>query len=270
MKLSPEDANLFWGLMWGLQFYVNERLGIVPNVRSPQALAALPTQKRVKVRDALWKNPSLIADYVRENPDGLPPEHLDIVQKWEKFIAGHFFIVRFLKSYAVFLTKDKVYGVLGLHSDWEDVLPGMRPPIATEAVLLPFRGKIVYDGILESYRIMFGGGFQRSLNEVYMAAKQKSGIITSLEEPPEVQAPKRKRALGDETIAKVDEIAEACERLRGGNEIQSKALALLRASAALAQLATHHPDDLGELRGHIRKVVLATNRLLRAAERAEE
>lgn len=270
MKLSTDDANLFWELMWGLQFYVNRRLGVVPNVRLPKALAKLPIEKRLKVRDALWKNPSLIADYVRENPDALPPEHLDIVQKWEKFIPGEFFIVRFLKSYAVFLAKDRAYGVLALHSDWEVVLPNFQPPIATEAVLLPFRGKIVYDGILEPYRIVFGSGFRRSLNEAYMAAKQKGGIITSLEESPEAQAPKHKRALGRDTVAKVEEIARACERLRGGDEIQGAALALLRASAALAQLAVQHPDDLDGLRGQMRKVVLAANRVLRAAERAEE
>ncbi len=270
MKLSKEDANLFWELMWRLQFYVNRRLGILPKVGSPGALAALPVQKKLKVRDALWKHSTLIADYVRENPDSLPPEHLDIVRKWEKFIAGNFFIVRFLKSYAVFLSNDKVYGVLALHSDWEEVVPGISPPVAAEAVLLPFRGKIVYDGMLQFYRVVLGGGMRQAINEAYMAAKQKSGIITSLEESPAVQAPKRKRALGKDTAATIDEIAATCERLRGGNAIQSATLTLLRASAALAQAAAQNPDDPDRLGGPMSKVVQAIKRVSRALERAEE
>ncbi|MGB9594581.1 MAG: hypothetical protein ACPL7R_10645, partial [Anaerolineae bacterium] len=65
-------------------------------------------------------------------------------------------------------------------------------------------------------------------------------------------------------------IAATCERLRGGNAIQSAALTLLRASAALAQVAVQNPDDPGRLGGPMSKVAQAIKRLSRALERAEE
>ena len=49
-----------------------------------------------------------------------------------------------------------------------------------QAVLLPFKGQIVYDGFLLPYRIFFGAGIRRSLNDEYQAAKARYGIITSL------------------------------------------------------------------------------------------
>jgi hypothetical protein len=46
--------------------------------------------------------------------------------------------------------------------------------------LLPFRDKIVYDGLISSFRISFGGGMRRSFKESYEAAKKRLGIVTSL------------------------------------------------------------------------------------------
>ena len=34
MKLSQQEADLFFKLMWALQFYVNRQLGLVPGVES--------------------------------------------------------------------------------------------------------------------------------------------------------------------------------------------------------------------------------------------
>ena len=53
-------------------------------------------------------------------------------------------------------------------------------PVLTETVLLPFKGVIVYDGLMSSYNISFGGGIRRSLNESFKEAKVRHGIVTSL------------------------------------------------------------------------------------------
>ena len=47
---------------------------------------------------------------------------------------------------------------------------------------MPFKGKIVYDGLMSGYNITFGPGIRRSLNESYKKAKAVLGIVTSL--PP--------------------------------------------------------------------------------------
>jgi len=52
---------------------------------------------------------------------------------------------------------------------------------------------IVYDGMMTSYRISFGPGIRRSLNESFKEAKARHGIVTTLpmsDEPLPVKAPK--------------------------------------------------------------------------------
>jgi len=68
--------------------------------------------------------------------------------------------------------------------------------VLVQTVLLPFQGMIVYDGLLASYNITFGGGIRRMLNESYNEAKARQGIVTSLpmsETPLPVKAPRARR-----------------------------------------------------------------------------
>jgi hypothetical protein len=59
--------------------------------------------------------------------------------------------------------------------------------------LLPVKGQIVYDGLLNSYNISFGPGIRRSLNESFKEAKERLGIVTTLpiRETPTPSTPKR-------------------------------------------------------------------------------
>jgi hypothetical protein len=270
MKLSTEDAGLFFKLMWGLQFYVNRRLQILSGVDSAEAYARLPTADRIQVRDALWKNPDLIDAYVAENPDRLSAEELGIVRKWKGFISGTFQIFRYLKKHTIFvLDDDRVYGVLGLYDSIKDALGGRRPPVMVQGVLLPFKGQIVYDGILQSYNIYFGGGIRSGLNEVYMAAKQNDRIVTTLE--PELAKPARKRRAkpARDWGPVVDDLVQTTEKMKGGPAVQSAAFSLLRASTQLARTAVHAPDDLDELWDLERRARTALSRLQTVLDRAE-
>jgi hypothetical protein len=50
MKLSHEDADLFFRLMWKLQFYVNRRLNILSGIESAEVYRTLETNDKLKVR----------------------------------------------------------------------------------------------------------------------------------------------------------------------------------------------------------------------------
>lgn len=270
MLLSQDDAALFFRLMWGLQFYVSQQRQLLPNINSFEEYMVLPSAEKFAVRNALWEKPELIDAYVRENPDGLAPEELSIVGKWKGFIQGKFYIFRYLKNHAIFLGESKVYGVLGLYESFDEVFHGWPLPVFVETVLLPFKGKIIYDGLCQRYNIQFGSGIRSDLNEDYLRAKQNGLIITSLE--PETHAAKpaqRSRKPGEESGAIVEGIVQMSERLRGGDAIQSAAFGLLRASAKVAQAALHNPDDLEELEQLARKAHNALNRLQTGLERAK-
>jgi hypothetical protein len=87
-----------------------------------------------------------------------------------------------------------VYGVLGIYSPLETLIP--RAPSFVHVVLLPFRGVIITDGLIESppIQISFGPGARRSLNAQYAAARDSSRIRTRLvaeEETPRRRRPQR-------------------------------------------------------------------------------
>jgi hypothetical protein len=147
----------------------------------------------------LLEHRDLIQAFVDENPARLTADELAVVRSWQNLVHGKFYIFRDLKKYTVLLSTDKqpvAYGVLALTQPFEELV-GPHLPVLIATVLLPFQGKIVYDGLLNAYRISFGPGIRRSLNESFKEAKARHGIVTSLPlsgEPLPVQAPKPRRA----------------------------------------------------------------------------
>ena len=272
MNLSNEDAALFFKYMWAVQFYINNRLKILPDVASVETYTTLPQEEKIKVRAALYENIDLLDPFIAENPAGLSPDELQIVAKWKHFVADDFYIFKFLKRHAIFVsaTRSDVFGVLGLYDALEDIFFGRRPPILVKAVLLPFKGRIVYDGLLSGYSIYFGSGIRGSINEAYQRAKQNDRIITTLE--PEVAAiQKRNHKKADLDWRPVlDEVVKTTEKLRQADTvIQTKAYGLLKASAKLAQTAAHNPDNLDELYKLAKKADRALNQFWTTLERAE-
>jgi len=197
MLLEPQDVELFFKLQRTLMFFVNQRLKVIPaDLASPEAFAALSPEVRVKIRDALNANVDLIEAFVGENPARLSDDELDIVRSWRHLVHGNFYVFRQLPKYTVFLTTTALaiaYGVLALSQRFEDLI-GPYLPVLTQTVLLPFKGVIVYDGMMSSYNISFGPGVRRSLNKSFKGAKARHGIVRSLPMSGEPLPPKVPKA----------------------------------------------------------------------------
>lgn len=200
--LSFGEGRLFYKLYAALCSYANGKLKLVlGEFAAPEQFTSLPPEIRLKVRDALYVQPELIDQFVQENPAQLTAEELAIVAGWKHAVIGNFYVFRYLKQYTVFLTDKtppKAYGVLALASPFEEVV-GPYLPVLVKGVLLPINGRIIYDGLLTTYRISFGPGIRRSLNADFKRAKDTLGIITSLPEgstPPVVKkkGPRKKPA----------------------------------------------------------------------------
>ena len=198
MLLTDDESKLFFKLHRTLMFFVNERLKVISNkLSTPEEFAALPPELRLKVGSALPGNIELIEEFVEQNPSQLAKDELDIVRSWRHLVAGDFYIFRHLKKHTVFLswTQNPVaYGVTALTDPFE-FLVGPYLPVMTKTVLLPFKDKIVYDGILVGPGMMltFGGGARRNMNESYKLAKLRHGIVSSLpvsNEPLAMKPPK--------------------------------------------------------------------------------
>jgi hypothetical protein len=265
MQLSREDAALFFKLMPALQTFANQHLKIIRDLNSVEQYQNISNDKRVKLRNALYKKPDLLDAFVQENPFGFPADELAIISGWKNFVAGDFFIDRVLKKYAIFIGNNKVYGVLALAEPLQVLLDGMPFPSYVKTVLLPFKGKIIYDGLLEGYNIFFGRSISSSMTDTYRAAKQQGKIIQSLDagwQPPESKTRIRKdwRPL-------FDEIMENASKLRARADdpaILSPAFGLVRASLEFASLAIESQNNIKALDKTLRKV----ERAFRKAEDA--
>jgi hypothetical protein len=268
MTLDPADGKLFFELMWKLQYYVNQKRGFDKSISSAEEYTKLPTEKKLKARDVLWEDIELIEAYVHENPDALPPEQLEIILKWKGFIRGSFFILRHLKKGSIFIGKDdKVYAVHGIQDPLEKVIPSYVLPQMVEAILLPFKGQIIYDGLLSGYSIHFGGGIRSNLNRIYMTAKQKNRIIATLE--PDLVTPAILRPKKNIT-PQLKEVSTSLAKVKGESPLQKSALALARLSLELSLAEAEGILAPLELAKQTRKIFRASKRLLDLLDMMEE
>lgn len=94
------------------------------------------------------------------------------------------FLVEDQPGFAVALTaneqgEDTLYGIKGISTSLANSFRLVLPtPI--ETVLLPFKGKIIYDSFITSIESVFPQSDQKSIREMYDRVKEH-GIITSLE-----------------------------------------------------------------------------------------
>lgn len=193
MLLPLHELELLFKLHRTFMFFVNQRLQVLPDkIASPEKFSSLSPELRLKVRDAFLAHTDLVQAFVDENPANLSTDELDIVRSWQHLVHGTFYILREMAKYTAFLSTDKppvAYGVLAL-SDPFDLLIGRPLPVMVQTVLLPFKGKIVYDGLMTSRNISFGPGIRRSFNESFKEAKARHGIVTSLPMSKEPLPPK--------------------------------------------------------------------------------
>ncbi len=182
MRLDKEGIELFYRLYHPLLVHTNKKFEIVDGMDSPEDVWGFPLEEINEVREMLYERPELIDSFVNENPLNFTSDELEMVNSWKDFVKGTFYIFRYLKNYTVFLDADeppKAYGVLALKSPFKEIL-GPYLPTAVEAVLLPFKDRIIYDSLFLPYPVVFGGGIRRSLNDAYQLAKSRFGMITSL------------------------------------------------------------------------------------------
>ena len=264
MKLSKQDAELYFDLMWSLQFFVNRKLGLLPDVPTTVVYQSLPQEDKFKIREALYANPGLIDEYVAENPDQFAAEKLAIVSRWKDFVMGEFHIERYLKKYTVFIGNDTVYGVLGLYEGLEEIIHKSYLPLYVRTILLPFKGQIIYDGLLQSYSVFFGGGIKAGLKEQYLRAKQRGEIVIGFEDGGQGKTAKQKVTVSRDWRPELEELIKRAKKLRGGSgqpAIYSPAFSLVKASLDLALTGVTDAEDVDKLYKEMEKVSRALGRV---------
>ena len=223
------------------------------------------TEAKLEVRTALYSDIKIIDSFIQENPQKLSMESLDIISKWKHFVRGNFHIERYLKRCAIFIENDDVYGVIGLHQGFDEYIHRSRRPLYVQAVLLPFKGKIIYDGLFQAHNIYFGGGIKRRLKESYMIAKQNNRIIESFDSDQNNRQKKKTNNSKPhkDWSSEFKSLANISKGLRGkatDPALFSPSFSLVKASIEFAQLVVSNANDQDALYKGLNKVRRAYNK----------
>ena len=259
MLLSREDAELVLKLHCALMQFVMAQVQGAGAPAPTAAYLSLPAEQRQEVVKAFLGRLGLIDAFIAANPARLSEEELGIVSSWRHLVSGRFIALRQLKKYMVLLACDEkstAYGVTGLVDPMERVIRQPLPAVI-ETVLLPFRGKIVYDGIISTFNVAFGPGSRRGFEESFRTAKASHGITTSLpwegpasqpsvaaRKPRPSRRPEQRAASAQEVLKHIVVMTDAFCQARLNEEY----MALCRKLAE--KLATKRPSPL--LRGEPR------------------
>lgn len=198
MNLAQAEIVLFYKLWYTLIWNINEKHKFVPEFKKPVYGERVNEEPFIAIRKKLWENPQLIDDFLHDNEFGeLNEIEHGILKDWRNnFIKDEFIVMKHLKTYSVFMTFDtpvKLYGVCGISNPIKDTAP-YEVPYMVDAVLLPFKGKIIYDSFLGTYPVSFGKGYRESMKKAYEEAKETIGIIEIMGVPPVPVKPSEKKS----------------------------------------------------------------------------
>jgi len=182
MCLPRTEVEHFYSIWRPLLYFVNQRLNLVPSFLKTGPAGTLNAEDAVKIRDAVWSDPTLLDTFIKENPANLSAGDLSIAASWKQHRQGDFFIFKPLKKYAILINQRKtpeVFAVKGLYDPFDKFF-GPNLPTLVKTVLLPFGDEIIYDGLMSTYNLLFGSGIRGELKDIYDDAKERGEIITSL------------------------------------------------------------------------------------------
>lgn len=182
--LTKQEADLFFKIFEQLVYFANLRLKVINNFPKPNE-GDWNLEDVQKISDRIFLNPEIITSFYSENPAMLNKGEIELVKSWKTFIKDKF-IAFTNKGKTIFFSSEKepkAYEVNGLYDDFFDMTPFQ--PIMVEAILIPFKEKIIYPSLFKPYMISFGGGYKKGLMIDFELSKNKFGIISSLTKPIE-------------------------------------------------------------------------------------
>ncbi|MBI5489424.1 MAG: hypothetical protein HY905_18975 [Deltaproteobacteria bacterium] len=199
--LTQDETARFYRLLFRLLAYANDRLHLVESLPAEPPPGSVDPNVVAKVRPALWNDPEILEQFIAENPAGLSPADLSTVASWRLRVSGDMVLMRHLKRHSLFLHgdarhHDHVYGVVGLTTPLDELIPSGALPCFVRAVLLPFEGRITYDTQFGSFPVVFGGGARTSMREATRRAIAREGVITTLFDSPRPEPAKRPASVG--------------------------------------------------------------------------
>jgi hypothetical protein len=184
VRISPEGARKFASLYIFLMYYAGQERKMLPRDMSLDDFKEASLEMKVACRNAIYEPRPLISRFLDANRYLLTEEAQATLASWARgYVKGSFYVLRHLKQYSIFLVADgkvRAYGVLGLNDELDKIIPKETLPAYVEAVLLPFEGVIVCDGLVSPVDVPIEPSMRQEMAQEYKALKQTGELITTL------------------------------------------------------------------------------------------
>ena len=166
MFLEEEQRDKLYELLFYLLDYTNNKYKINKRLLNKlDGKTPIDPREIQDIRKRLWKDNSIIEEYIKKNSQKLNEKDLNIIESWKNRVEKKFIMAKHLKKHTIMMTGKEVYGIVGISNEISEIIPTSELPIFVETVLIPFEGVITYDSILLPYMISLGGGIRKQIND---------------------------------------------------------------------------------------------------------
>ena len=165
--VSKKDAELFYKIYFALLEFTNQKYKINNKVKIYNHNGINPFEI-VDIVDKFWKNKdTIISEFCLDNHYKFSKEELDITSEFKKGIRDVFIISKYEREYTAFMEKSKIYMVKGLKDNIDNIIPYNELPYVTVTSIIPFKGNLVYDGMLQGINVKMGCEFDEMVENEY-------------------------------------------------------------------------------------------------------
>lgn len=164
--LDYEDSRLFLKLYYAVLDFTNDRYKIKPNYNVFNSNYNISDLSLIVETFWIYKE-IIIEEFCYINPFKLQDFELELVLDFKKSVRDVFIIMEYFENYAAFMSLDNVYMVKGIKRNICEIFFYNDLPVGVYATILPFKGKLVFDGIALQLQINMNLNFYNMLDNVY-------------------------------------------------------------------------------------------------------
>ena len=172
-SLHPKDCDLFYKLYFALLEYTNQEYKINETLKIYKSKYLNPADLYPIVNKFFENKETIVDKVVKENPYKLNRLELEYLKDFKRGIRDKFIIYKYEKEYTLISNNNTIYMVKGLRCPIDEIIDYKDLPYPVETSLIPFRGFIVYDGMIAGY-------------EMNISMSMKKNLLKEAEEFPKV------------------------------------------------------------------------------------
>jgi hypothetical protein len=179
MRLIPEEeAKDFLRLYISLMHFAGKSRDIIAKNKSYRAFMNTSLDVKAQCRDAIYSPSPIIQEFI-ESSEGLTEQDKIDAEAWKRYIAGQFVALKHTKNHTIFMPLEDAQVAYAANSLTSDLGEMLDTPVVVNTVLLPFRSKILCDGLI-SFGVFIGRNMHAGLNDEFKKLKKSGKLLTQI------------------------------------------------------------------------------------------